>query len=222
MQLALAAILVVLMGAADAAAGAWLREPGKGFAATSVSTNKNRDTSFTGYFEFGLSENHTVGLDISYGFELTGQEEGSGIAFIRFPIGPTDQANRFAWHAGIGSRYRNREFYPAGELGLSWGRGVKIGDRWGWANVDTSINQSQSPIDRRIKLDGTLGLPLNDHVKTMAQVFNTFQGGETYTKLAPSLLLVAGKRNTTLQLSAEIPAVGGGETFFKIGIWSEF
>ena len=216
------ALIVILTGASVTEAGAWLREKGKGFASNSVSTNENRDTSFSGYFEYGITDSRTLGLDISYGFELTGREEGSGIAFLRFPLGLTDQNNRFAWHAGLGTRYLNREFFPAAELGISWGRGVKVAERWGWANIDASINKSQSPIETRVKADGTFGLPLSNHVKVMAQVFTTFQGGNTYTKLAPSLLLIAGRKQTTLQLSAEIPAVGGGDTFIKIGIWNEF
>lgn len=222
MRSAIAALIVILASAPVSEAGAWLREKGKGFAANSASTNENRDTSFSSYFEYGITDNRTLGLDISYGFELTGKEEGSGIAFIRFPLGPTDQTNRFAWHAGLGTRYLNREFYPAAELGISWGRGVNVGQWWGWANVDASINKSQSPIETRVKIDGTFGLPLNNRVKLMAQVFNTFQGGDTYTKLSPSLLLIAGRNKTTLQLSAEIPAAGGGDTFIKVGIWNEF
>ena len=222
MRSVVVAFIVVLASASVTEAGAWLREKGKGFVATSLGTDKDRDTSFSGYFEYGIAENRTLGLDISYGLEQTLRDEGSGIAFIRFPLGPTDQTHRFAWHAGIGTRYLNREFYPAAELGISWGRGIKLGERWGWANIDASVNESQSPIETRIKIDGTFGIPFHDNIKGMAQVFNTFEDGETYTRLAPSLLLVAGRKKTTLQLSAEIPTIGGGDTIFKIGIWSNF
>lgn len=216
------AFTIVLASASAAHSGAWLREKGKGFIATSISSSEERDTSGSAYLEYGLTNSRTIGLDVSYGFELTGKEDGSGIAFLRFPLGPTDQIDRFAWHAGIGTRYQNREFYPAVEAGASWGRGIKWGENWGWVNVDTSVNQSRSPIERRIKLDGTIGMPLNDHFKAMGQLFNTFEGGETYTKLAPSLLIAPKKSKTTWQLSMEIPVVGGGDTFFKFGIWSDF
>ena len=216
------ALFTSLVFAPCAEAGAWLREKGEGFAAFSISTTKNRDTSTSAYAEYGLRDTVTLGLDVSYGFELTGTEEGSGLVFLRFPIGRTDGTHLFAWHAGLGTRYLNREFYPAAELGASWGRGLKIKDYWGWANIDSSINTSQSPVDARVKLDGTLGLTLSDRFKVMAQVFNTFQDGDTFSKIAPSLLVIHGKTKLTWQFSAEIPAAGGGDTFFKIGLWRDF
>lgn len=222
MRSAALALIMSLVSTLAANAGAWLREEGTTFFATTIGTTKSRDFSTTAYAEYGLSERVTIGIDISYGLQLAVADEGSGIVFLRFPLGPTDRTHRFAWHVGIGSRYQNLEFYPAAEVGASWGRGVKFGDRWGWVNVDTSMNTSQHPIDTRFKIDGTLGVTLNDRYKVMGQVFNTFQGGDTYSKVAPSLLISVGKSKFNIQFNAEIPAAGGGETLFKIGIWSEF
>lgn len=222
MRIAVLALCLGLVMAPDANAGAWLRETGKGFAAANVSSNRTRDTRTKIYAEYGLSDQMTLGLDIDYGFEVTGRDEGTGTVFLRFPLGATDQTHRFAWHAGLGTRYQNREVFPAAEVGLSWGRSFKIADHWGWANVDAIVNVSRRPIETRTKVDGTVGLTLNSHVKVMAQVFNTFQGGETYTRVAPSILLTPGNGKTTWQFSAEIPAAGGGGTFLKFGLWRDF
>lgn len=222
MRAAILALVLTCATTSDTQAGAWLREAGAGFASASVSANNNQDTRSQFYGEYGLSERITLGLDVDYGFEVTGRDEGTGTVFLRFPLGPTDRTHKFAWHVGLGARYQNLEFYPAAEVGLSWGRSLKVGERWGWANIDTRLNTSQSPIDTRLKLDGTIGLTVNPYVKVMAQVFNTFQGGDTFVSIAPSVLFTLPESKTTLQFSAEIPAVGGGETFFKLGLWRDF
>ncbi|WP_227271136.1 hypothetical protein [Roseobacter weihaiensis] len=216
------ALILVWASASMVQAGAWLRGKGSGFASSSVSTNQSRDISTSVYLEYGLSETITLGADISYGVDRVSFPEGSGILFLRFPLGPTDRTHKWAAHVGVGARYLTGEFLPAAELGLSWGRGIQIGQKYGWVNVDTSFNEPQSPAEQRIKLDGTVGLSLTRRTKVMFQMFNTLENGETFSKLAPSLLFSPGKGTTTLQLSAEVPVAGGGETAIKVGIWREF
>lgn len=216
------ALILALAGASTAQAGAWLRTKGDVFTSTSVSTNASRELSTSFYAEYGLSDRFTLGVDISYGVDRTAFQEGSGIAFIRFPLGPTDGTHRFAGHVGVGARYLAGFYLPAAEVGASWGRGIQWREKYGWVNVDTSFNTAQSPTEDRIKLDGTVGLGLTDRSKVMLQVFNTFEGGETYSKLAPSFLFAPGGGKTTIQFSAEIPLAGGGETALKLGVWREF
>lgn len=216
------ALILAVASAPSVRAGAWLRAKGAGFTSTSVSTNKARELSTSFYFEYGLSEKITLGADISYGVDRTAFQEGSGIAFLRFPLGPTDQTHKFAAHVGVGARYLTGFYLPAAEAGLSWGRGIEWAGRYGWVNVDTSFNSAQSPTDDRIKIDGTFGLGLTERSKVMLQMFNTIEGGTTYSKIAPSYLFAPGGGKTTFQLSAEVPVSGGGETSLKIGIWREF
>ncbi len=84
------------------------------------------------------------------------------------------------------------------------------------------FNQPGNPAKQRLKIDGTLGFGLSAHIKVMAQLFSTFENGETYVKFAPSLLLAPGKGSTTWQIGLELPVAGGGESALKIGIWREF
>lgn len=229
------ALILGLASASSAQAGAWLREKGKSFTSFSIQATENNGNSSSFYFEYGLSDRITLGADITYDTDLlnylqgTGPvvesleefPQGSGILFARFPIGPTDQTNKWAFHVGLGARYLEMEFLPAAEIGLSWGRGIKIGERYGWVNVDTSYNEAQSPALTRIKLDGTAGLGITDKTKVMMQVFNTFVEGESFTKIAPSLLFSVGDKGMTVQLGSEIP-VDGGEATVKIGVWLSF
>ena len=227
------ALIVVLAGAPTAQAGAWLREKGSGFASSTVTVNRESEAGVDSYeasgsiyLEYGLTEKLTIGLDASYGYELTGMQEGSGIVFLRFPLGPTDRDNKFAAHIGLGTRYladyMDGSFLPAAEVGLSWGRGIKVGDRWGWVNVDTSFNKPGSPAQQRFKVDATIGLGLSDNIKVMLQAFNTFEGGDTYTTIVPSLLISPDKGRTTLQVSVEFPTFSGEKPGLKLGIWRQF
>lgn len=229
------ALILGLVCASPAQAGAWLRQKGKGFASFSVQATENNGNSSSIYLEYGLTDGITLGADITYDTDLLNYiqgegplieslaevPQGSGILFARFPIGPMDQTNKWAFHLGVGARYFNGEFFQAAELGLSWGRGIQIGEKYGWVNVDTSYNEAQSPTDTRIKLDGTIGLGLTDTTKVMMQIFNTHEADETYTKIAPSLLYKPSKSDMTVQLGSEIP-VDGGEASIKIGVWLDF
>jgi hypothetical protein len=227
------ALMIVLAGAPAARAGAWLREKGSGFASSTITVNreneeyiKSYEASGSVYLEYGLTENLTLGLDASYGYELTGEQEGSGIVFLRFPLGPTDRDNKFAAHVGLGTRYlanyMGGSFLPAAEVGLSWGRGIKVADRWGWVNLDTSVNKPRAPAQQRFKIDATIGLGLSNKIKVMFQVFNTFQGGDTYTHIVPSLLMSPDEGRTTFQISVEVPTFNGEKPGLKLGIWRQF
>ncbi|MDW3182703.1 hypothetical protein [Roseobacter sp.] len=216
------ALSLVLAGAQSAPAGPWLREKGKGFIATSGNITQEKDTSGSAYFEYGLRDNITLGADLFYGIDRTLQQSGSGIVFLRFPISKPDATHKWAWHVGVGARSQNRIFTPAVEAGISWGRGIKVGERYGWAVIDSSLNIPGSDLETRIKLDGTIGLGFGDHFKGMAQVFTTHQGGEIFAKFAPSLLIIPGKGKYTVQIGVEVPVQGGGDTEFKLGLWRDF
>lgn len=213
---------IVLACVQTAHAGPWLREKGKGFVASAASVTQEKDTSGSVYLEYGLRENLTLGADVFYGIDRTLQQSGSAIVFARFPISKPDATHKWAWHFGLGARSQNKLFTPAVEAGLSWGRGIKVGERYGWAVIDSSLNIPISDLETRIKVDGTIGLGFTDHFKGMAQVFVTHQGGAVFAKFAPSVLIIPGKGPYTVQLSAEIPFAGGGETQFKLGLWRDF
>lgn len=222
MRIIALAIGVILASLQMVQAGPWLREKGKGFAASAGNVTQEKDTSGSLYLEYGLRENITIGADLFYGIDRTLQQSGSGIVFLRFPISKPDATDKWAWHLGLGARSQNEVVAPAVEAGLSWGRGIKVGERYGWAVIDSSLNIPGSTLETRIKLDGTIGLGFTDHIKAMAQVFTTHQGGEVFAKFAPSLLIIPGKGGTTLQIGVEIPIAGGGETEFKLGLWRDF
>lgn len=216
------ALILILASAPVVEAGAWLRARNSGFASSSVAINAEKELSTSFYGEYGLTDRFTLGTDIRYGVDRTFLQQGSGIVFIRFPVARTDRTHKWAAHVGVGARYLEGDFLPATEVGLSWGRGIQWGQKYGWVNIDTSYNVPQSPADNRFKLDATVGFGFTKQIKAMLQIFNTVEGGETYSQIAPSLLWSPGDGKATIQLSTEIPVAGGGETAFKIGMWIDF
>ena len=227
------ALILGLASASPAPAGAWLRDKGASFNSTSIAINRSKDLSTSYYSEYGLSDSMTLGADIYYGVDRTFFQQGSGILFMRFPIGPTDQTHKLAVHVGVGARYLLGYFYPAAEVGLSWGRGIKWGERYGWVNVDTSFNKPlrddpknpylpESTPNARVKLDATLGMGITENGKVMMQIFNTFEDGETYTTLAPSYVFSPGGGTVSVQIGAEFPVQSDGEASIKIGVWRTF
>ncbi|MFK7763663.1 MAG: hypothetical protein AB8B62_10400 [Roseobacter sp.] len=229
------ALILAIASAPAAQAGAWLREKGKGFLATSFQTTRNNGNEISIYAEYGLSDRITLGLDSTYDTDLlnyvqgTGPmvssleelPQGSGVVFMRFPLGPTDGIHKWAFHVGAGARYIEGEFLKAAELGLSWGRGIQLGDRYGWVNVDSSINAAESPGETRTKLDGTVGLGITPKTKVMLQMFNTFVAAASYNKIAPSLLYAPGKGKLTFQIGSEY-LLNGGDASLKVGLWLNF
>lgn len=222
MRPVLMAVLVMLAAAQMAQAGPWLREKGKGFYAGSGNVTQAKDSSGSVYAEYGFRENITIGIDVFYGIDRTLQQSGSGTLFARFPLSAPDATHKWAMHVGLGARSQNMTIAPALEAGLSWGRGIKVAENYGWAVIDSSINIPGSSLQTRIKLDGTVGLGFNDHVKGILQIFTTYQDEELFAKVAPSVLIIPGKSSYTFQIGAEIPTIGGGDTSLKIGVWRDF
>lgn len=231
------ALVVILASACAAQAGAWLRTKDTGFASLSLQTKNEGNTETSIYLEYGLTDWVTLGADITYDTDLNQYfydqsaliiredgtiPEGSGVLFLRFPIGSQDKINKFAFHLGYGARYVNGSFVEAKEVGLSWGRGIKIGEKYGWVNVDASFNTAEEPARDRTKFDATVGLGFTERTRAMLQLFNTFENSQTFSKVAPSLLIKLGQSNSTLQIGSEIPVSGGGSATLKVGVWYEF
>ncbi|WP_299965193.1 hypothetical protein [uncultured Roseobacter sp.] len=216
------ALIMMVTTAGAAQAGPWLREEKTGFLSTTGGVTQNNDMSGSLYAEYGLTAATTIGASVFYGIDRTLQQAGSAIVFLRRALSAPDATQKWAWHLGFGARSQNYTVTPAVEAGLSWGRGIQVGERYGWAVIDGSVNVPRSPLETRIKLDGTIGLGFTDRFKGMAQVFLTHEDGEVFGKFAPSLLFTPRESKQTFQLSVEFPFMGGGDAEIKIGLWREF
>lgn len=215
-------ILLCLMSVEAAVAGAWLREHGTGFLSTAGTVTQAREAGGSLYAEYGLTDTLTLGLDVNGGMDQLGIPTGDGTLFVRFPLTAADAQNKWAAQIGLGARYEPREFFPSAELGLSWGRGLVWGERYGWIAVDATVNIARAPMKRITKVDTTLGLGVSDRFKLMAQLYLTHTNGTLFQTLAPSLLIDTKNGKSTYQIGAEIPISSEDDIRLKLGIWRNF
>ena len=204
------------------AAGAWLREKGSTFTSTSFSATYFRDIASSTYLEYGFSDKMTVGLDVGYFTSRFGLKSGFGTVFLRRSIGKNEGPNKWAYEVGVGAAWAGELVIPHIKTGLSWGRGIKVKDKSGWATVDASVKWDVSQGLHVTKLDGTVGLNFTDTTAGMFQIFVTNLDGATYGTLAPSVIYTPRKGKFKIQFGAESPVDDFINTSLKIGIWREF
>lgn len=221
-RLSVLGFLLIVLGTQTLQAGAWLRDAGAGFLSTSGTVTAERDLSGSLYGEYGLTDQLTLGLDVTAGIEETGLPQGDGTLFVRFPLSSQDAETKWAAHIGLGARYEPTEFFPSVEFGLSWGRGLQWRDQYGWAAIDATVNFAQSPMKPITKLDGTIGMGVSETSKVMGQIFFTYTDGELYTTLAPSFLYSPKNSQTTFQIGFEFPLQEDDDARIKLGIWRTF
>lgn len=225
----LLAVIFALL-ASMASAGAWPRDKGRWFLATSTqisgfgaARNLTQLELFNNlYLEYGLTQSLTLGLDIgqSIGFDPTYHASDPNYRlFARLPL-VERQGSRLAVEASLGKA--GDQTYTA--VGLNFGRGFTLGPNYGWFSVDTRQVMAEGPgaeFLRQSKLDVTAGLTFASRLKAMAQVFHTQVGPDPYTSFAPSVVLPFGDRLKVqggLIFDLQEPAPPG----VKIGLWQEF
>tara|TARA_R110002049_G_scaffold44333_3_gene129815 strand:+ start:49289 stop:49921 length:633 start_codon:yes stop_codon:yes gene_type:complete len=208
--------------ATDASAGAWLRETGSSFTATSFSGSYFLDTSQSTYIEFGLRDNLTLGADINFYNSRLGQQSGHATLFVRMPIGATDSDNRWAYELGIGATWAGEFYYPHVRAGLSWGRSVKWNDHSGWMAVDASVRRDIGIDTTVTKIDSTIGIDFTPVTTGMLQLFVTHDPAGAKAKLAPSVVISPSFSKFRFQIGTETPLGSPRDTAIKIGLWRSF
>jgi hypothetical protein len=203
-------VLLFQLFATQATAGAWLKSKGSGFTSVSFSMSWFRDTGQTSYLEFGARDDLTVGLDTGLLQSPLGETSGFALAFARRPIGPDEGPHRFAYEIGVGAAWVDGMTSPLLKTGLSWGRGLSLGDRNGWASVDAAVVWDLGQGTHQGKLDATLGMPIT----------NRF----TFATIAPSVVVSPwkGDGKFRIQIGAETEVGNPENTAIKIGLWREF
>lgn len=222
MRSAFILFLLCQLHAAPAAAGAWLREEGTGFSATSFGLSYFYDISQSTYLEYGLRPDLTLGADISTFQSRFGFQSGAATLFLRFPLGSPNDRGRWAYELGAGATWIGEEVVPHVKGSLSWGRGITFAERSGWLAVDASLRWDFGLGTSQIKLDGTAGLDFTDVTAGMLQLFVTQTRSGTFAKVAPSVVFSPKQSKFRIQIGSEIPVRAPQDTMFKLGIWRSF
>lgn len=211
-------LIAALMLAGPAYAGAWLRAEGTGFLAYSSVLAEDGTLDGSLYAEYGLRPKLTLGVKVDIDMTQGRMGNGTGFAFARKPIRTRDRPFQLAYEIGIGSTFGDQSDMLV-LTGLSYGRGIKIGERHGWLAVDGSVEWSLGGATDTGKLDTTLGLALNDKFKVMVQVFYSQTDSASTTTLAPSLIWQPKPDRPSYQLGIKAEE---GALSLKLGMWRTF
>lgn len=211
-------LIVLMMLANPALAGAWMRGTGTGFLSFGPVYEESGRVDGSFFIEYGLRPKLTIGA--KFDADMTQQQIGDGTAFLflRRPIEVGERSFQLAYEVGIGSTL-GREYVPLILTGLSYGRGFQIGEYYGWLALDGSVEWSLGDTTDTAKLDTTVGLTLSDTFKVMVQVFYTQTEEASATTLAPSVVWQPRPDRLSFQLGIEAER---DVLAVKFGIWQTF
>lgn len=225
------ALVLFLMSASAAAAGAWPREAGSVFASISQSYSTGRATLLapgrdlrraTSLFaEYGLTPEVTVGLDAGHARTLE-SSFSSALAFIRRPIRKGSGGSIISGEIGIGFLEDGSGTQARLRPGISWGRGIET--RWGagWLGLDTSLELRLPANEVALKADATAGLKPTDRLMLILQLqTGRYPGAEPIARLAPSLVRRVGARSH-VQLGINANLAGDDAVGVKLATWITF
>ncbi len=215
------AILCASLCAAPADAGAWLREKGEGFTATSTGMTDQFDAQNGFYLEYGLTAKTTVGLDIDMKLTPAGQS-GTGHIFARRAL-PFGGKGVWAYQIGLGVAFQEIAATPLAKLGLSYGRGITLGKYDGWLALDSAAQWDFGTSVHSLKIDTTAGLTFSDRSKAMMQMFWTVDSlGGTSTTLSPSYVFTPKSGKFSYVVGVEATRSSVASYGIKLGLWSDF
>ena len=210
--------LGALMWATTAAGGAWLREEGTAFVATSILQGLDGHSDAALYAEYGLRPKLTLGVKADASMIAGQVSGGSGFAFVRLAVNTGDRPYKLAYEIGVGATL-GAETAPLLRTGLSYGRGIKWREKYGWFAMDFAVEWSFGEVPHTVKLDTTLGMGLTDTTKLMMQVFVSSAGDDTSLTLAPSLIWQPRPQKPSYQIGLEAEQ---GDISLRLGLWQEF
>ncbi|MCC1492827.1 hypothetical protein J1C49_09420 [Cognatishimia sp. F0-27] len=215
-------MLLLAMICADAArAGAWPREQGTWFLSGSVTLGWPQDmTTATSpeptqqynalYIEYGLSDRLTLGLDL--GRSVSGG--GKTIAFLQYPLRNQDTGLKAAVQIGLGTIDEAPVIRPGFSLGWGYERG--------WFSADGVAEFGIQTQETDWKLDVTLGRRLNRDRKLILQMqMGAPSSDPPFARFAPSIVFPLNER-LKLETGGVWGVTGDTQMGLKIGLWAEF
>ena len=216
------AILCSSLAATPAAAGAWLRDKGGGFTATTTTLTDQLVTKNSFYFEYGLTAKTTIGLDVDMMATGWGQI-GNGRVFARRALPFGGDRSVWAYQIGLGADFDGIAVTPLARLGLSFGRGIKLGRYDGWLGVDTALQWNFGTALRTAKVDTVAGLNFSDRSKAMVQMFWTGTNtGYSAATLSTSYVYTPKRGKFSYLVGVETTQSHRTGYGIKLGLWHNF
>ncbi|MEM6340986.1 MAG: hypothetical protein AAF729_07540 [Pseudomonadota bacterium] len=210
---------MILLLSQSATAGAWLRDEGAAFVSTSVTQSRDGTSDAAVFLEYGFRARTTIGAKIDTRMYGTTPQSGSGYLFLRRPVGNEDSNWRLSYALGLGASMDANGTTPLFRAEFSVGRGLTLGERSGWINIDTVLVSEPNRDRNTTKVDATLGMTWSDRLKLMMQAYLSHDGEEEAAIIAPSIVWTPRESRQSYQIGVEQEE---DDTRLKIGIWLKF
>ena len=212
-------ICIALSG--SAAAGAWLREKGRGFlslSATGYRIDGQVELEKALYAEWGAFDRLTMGLDINDKAGITGH----ALVFARHPIRDFGAYGRLAAEFGLGGHHWQNDWSAMYKATLSYGKEIKTGWGHGWIALDAAYERRMGSPEPAYKLDFTAGLSSERLFDPLLQIETTrIPGGPLYWTVRPSVM-ITGKENVTWLIGLERKSAIPGTIGLRFSLWRNF
>lgn len=202
-------------------AGAWLQAEGSAFASLENTIRQRGDDTVLEtdiFFEYGLRPRLSTGLTLLQ----EGGETGHIGLFLKTPLGQTDKPYVMSLQADIGGYFARQQWFGMTKLTLSYGRGFRWGDGYGWLNLDTAIEYRMGEPAPFLKLDGTIGRSSGARLRPMVEVSLTQTKGKPLIWSVSPNLLIDGKGKLTWKLGLERKNDGQSSNALNFGFWHRF
>jgi len=202
--------------ALPALAGAWSRDPGKGFVSASHSYSLTYSSPYPSiYAEFGLRPSLTLGFEAGG----TGDTRTASL-FLRRHFGRADARSVWAGEVALGAAEGLDA--PFIHVGVLWGRGFSSGMGPGWFDSRLVVRRQLNAAPWSAKLDAMVGVKSPRDINFMLELSAeaTHSGADTiHLGSSIALPLGAGKR---LQIGLSKGAFNTQEEKIKVSFWAEF
>lgn len=223
MRLAQAIVLLALLAAPAARAGAWMRDQGAGFLALSATLGQDggglrHDTGL--YAEYGAWPRLTLGIDANTRSDLATHVLG----FARVPLSGPGRRMRLALDLGVGAHLDSGggDWKPMARATLSLGRSFAsiLGD--GWFGVDAAYERRFGQPTAAIRLDTTIGLSSGPRFRPLIQM-ETYHVSDGRTDWAASAsVMIDGRRGRTWVVGFRHESADGGRIALRAALWRSF
>ena len=206
----------------SAHAGAWTREEGELFIAFGGNFLLSEGARLPVHYDPTLYAEYGWDGHITIGSELYTADAGrivAGLVFASFPLGRTDQRDKFAAQIALGAKLKQGN-PPETVLrgGLSWGRSLNVG----WISVDAYAAVGTNNRVFRGKIDATWGQHWTDDWSTSLQL-QAGQGdfGDVYAKIVPTVIYRV-RPNIVVNFGAVQALTGDKGSALKLETWFTF
>lgn len=219
MKPAFAAALALLL-AQPAAGGAWLEQPGQGFASASATYRHTGSPSaheLSYYGAYGISPKLTLGVDLNQ----TADVSGHALVFARLPLHTGDRY-RLAVETAAGGNHVQGLWLLMHKTTLSYGRSITTSRGSGWLAIDAAYELRNSGQEAIWKLDTTIGLNRPGKAAPMLQAEASKPEGGTFSYAFTPSLRYPLKDKRELLIGLEYRQAGQRSLGLKLGLWQKF